>query len=459
MPFDPTLASIRFGLGLSPVVAPPASAEEMMALLADPDVMAEQVPLPTYSEVYPSLNDIREASRAVNQARGTQAEDAAQEARRALRAAGREAVGAHMRANLARAALTRDGFRERLTLFWADHFTVRAVNGGHRHLVSPYIEEAIRPHVAGRFADMLIAAVLNPLMIFYLNQHQSMGPNSQAAQRRDSGLNENLAREMLELHTLGVGGAYTQDDVRQMAELLTGVTASAQRGAFFREQQAEPGAETVLGETYGGAEESLDHVVAALEDLAMHPDTARHLARKLLVHFVGPVPDEALVEAMAARYLASGGSLLPLYEVMLESEVAWTPTLQKAKQPIDFIASAIRALAVPQETILGATRRDMLRAVQRPLAVMGQVWQSPVGPDGWPEDDAAWITPQGMAGRITWSMTVPQQLLDALPDPRDFIYHALGPTPPEAVIFAAGAAETVSDGIGIVLASAAFQRR
>ena len=459
MPFDPTLAAIRFGMGLSPLIPPPQSVEDMLARLAGPDEVAAQVYLPPYSEVYPNPNDVREASIALNEARGTEGEAAAEALQAELRELGREAVGAHLKAQLLRTTITQDGLRERLALFWADHFTVRAVNGGARHLVSPYIEEAIRANVTGRFAEMLVAVVGSPMMILYLDQHQSMGPNSPAAQRRDRGLNENLARELLELHTLGVGGAYTQTDVRELAELLTGVTASARRGAYFRAQQAEPGSETVLGVTYGGGAESLDHVIAALEDLAMHPDTARHLARKLVVHFIGPDPDQALVEAMAARYLASGGELMALYEVMLGADEAWQPTLQKVKQPFDFIASSMRALAVPAEVIEGATLQDVRRVVQRPMAVMGQVWQSPVGPDGWPEDDASWITPQGMAGRITWSMQMPQQLLEKLPDPRDFVHHALGPTPPDAVIFAAGAAETLSDGIGVVLASAAFQRR
>jgi len=297
------------------------------------------------------------------------------------------------------------------------------------------------------------------MMILFLDQHQSMGPNSETAQRRDRGLNENLARELLELHTLGVGGAYTQTDVRELAELLTGVTANARRGAYFRPQQAEPGAETVLGKSYGGGDPSVDHVIAALRDLAVHPDTAHHLARKLVVHFVSPDPDEALVEEMAAAYLAADGNLMALYDVLLRSEAAWSPVATKVKQPFDFIASSLRALAVPVDEIQNASLQDVRRIVQRPLSVMGQVWQSPVGPDGWPEDEDSWITPQGMAGRITWSMQAPREMLDRLPDPRDFVFNALGPTPPEPVLFAANAAETVSDGIGIVLASAAFQRR
>ncbi len=280
MPFDPTLAAIRFGMGLSPDIASPASVADMMVRLHGPDVAAALVPIPTYETVYPSQSDFRNASIALSEARGTDGEDTATDLQSQMREDGREAVATFLKAHLARAVVTEDGFRERLAQFWADHFTVRSTNGISRHLVSPYIETAIRPNVAGMFADMLVAVVGSPMMIYYLDQHRSMGPNSQTAQRRDRGLNENLAREVLELHTLGVGGSYSQTDVREFAELLTGVTANAQRGAFFRTQQAEPGSETVLGVTYGGDEESVDHVIAALQDLAVHPDTARHLAWK-----------------------------------------------------------------------------------------------------------------------------------------------------------------------------------
>jgi hypothetical protein len=309
VPFDPTIAAIRFGMGLSPTIAPPASVDDMLTRLAGSDEIGAAIPIPTFSTARPSPEDFGIATRARNAARGTDAEAAAEDVRDALRADSREAVAEHMKASIARAVYTHDGFRERLALFWADHFTVRATAAIRRHLVSPYIEEAIRPHVAGRFADMLVAVVGSPMMIFYLDQNRSMGPNSQSALRRDGGLNENLAREVMELHTLGVDGAYTQDDVRQFAELLTGVTANAERGGYFQENQAEPGSETVLGVTYGGDEASLDHVNAALHDIAMHPDTARHLAQKLAVHFIGPDPENALVVAMAARYLATDGAL------------------------------------------------------------------------------------------------------------------------------------------------------
>lgn len=460
MPFDPTIAAIRFGMGLSPTISPPSSVADMLARLAGPDTIATEFPIPTYTDVYPSPLDYLEATRAVRAASGTEGEDAANEHRLQVRQDGGDVMLSSFKADLLRAAYTEDGLRERLALFWADHFTARATKGIDRHLVSPYVEEAIRPHVVGNFADMLIAVVTSPIMIWYLDQHQSMGPNSvEAGRGRNRGLNENLAREVLELHTLGVGGVYQQADVTELAKLLAGITADVHRGSYFNVNRTEPGAERVLGVEYGGGEPSIEDAYAGLRGLAMHPDTARHLAQKLVVHFIGPVPNPALVDVMAARYLQDGGALLGMYEVLLGHEDAWRKDAQNVKQPFDFIASSIRALGVDRDEILNAEAVKIRRSVQRPMTVMGQTWQRPVGPDGWPEDAENWITPQGMAGRITWSMQSPRTLLDNLPDPREFVFTALGPTPPEAVLFAANAAETVNDGVGLVLASAAFQRR
>jgi len=150
---------------------------------------------------------------------------------------------------------------------------------------------------------------------------------------------------------------------------------------------------------------------------------------------------------------------LDVYTVLLNSGAAWGVELQKVKQPFDFIASSLRALDVPLEVFQNASLQDARTIIQRPLSVMGQPWQSPVGPDGWSEEAEAWVTPQGMAGRITWAMTMPTRLKDSLPDPRDFVHIALGGEPSEAVVFAAGAAATVPDGIGVILSSSAFQRR
>ncbi len=459
MPFDPILAAIRFGNGLSPDVAAPASVEDMLSMLEGPDRAAQAFPIQLYDEVVPSRLDFQSAGAAIRAAEGEEAVEAAEAARTEMRAAAFEVLGRSTASQLARDITTADGFRERLTRFWADHFTAPATNGLWRYLVYPYIEGAIRPHVTGQFADMLRAAVMSPMLIQYLAQQVSVGPNSRQARNSGRGLNENMAREVLELHTLGVGGGYTQTDVREFAELLTGVTTNVRNGGHYDARRAEPGAETVLGVTYGGDEESVDHVMAALDDLARHPDTARHLSQKLVTHFIGPQADPALVDAMTRTYAATDGNLMAVYDVMLSAEAAWAPRLQKVKQPYGFIASSLRALAVPPASLLELKYVDVRRLVLNPLQRMGQEFQQPVGPDGWPEDDEAWITPQGMAGRITWAMQMPEQLVDRLPDPREFVIDALGPTPAEPVVFAANAAETVSDGIGLVLASAAFQRR
>jgi len=459
MTFDPTLAAIRFGNGLSPDVAEPASVAQMLDLLAGPDVMAQTVPIARYDTATPSRLDLRDATRAVQRAETDAARMAAEDARQAVRAAARATSIRATTAQLTRDVITPDGFRERLVRFWADHFTAPPTSGQWRHLAYPAVEQYIRPFVAGQFADLLKSAITNPLLLLYFNQVQSVGPNSVRGLRRGGGLNENLAREVLELHTLGADGRYSQDDVRQFAELLTGLHFSLRRGTHFVPNYAEPGAETILGRTYGGSRESLDWIFAALDDLARHPDTARHVARKLITHFIGGPVDRDLLDTMSARYLETQGDLMAVYSVMLSHEAAWTPQLSKVKQPYDFIAGSLRALAVPAAELAGWDRGDVIRRVTRPLARMGQPAHTPVGPDGWSEDDAAWITPQGMAARITWAMQVPVRLIDRLPDPRDFVGHALGPTPPEAVVFAAHAAETVTDGIGLVLASAAFQRR
>ena len=457
MAFSPDLADRRFGTGLSPRVDPPSDPADILSRLAAPDDMARRFPIPLTDAAAPTVADLRALQRARAES------DAAEEAYRAGRQRMEAVRLATFRANLARGVETADGFRERLTQFWADHFTIRARNGLMRHHVTPYVEETIRPHVAGRFADMLRAAVTHPMMLLYLDQVNSVGPNSPVA-RDGRGLNENLAREVLELHTLGVGGPYGQGDVRQLAELFTGLSWGIDQGFWFRPRYAEPGAETVLGESYG-PDASLDEIHRLLDDLAAHPATARHLARKLAVHFVSDDPPPGLTDAMSAAYLASGGALLPVYEAMLRHPAAWLrdveagPGAAKVMQPLQFIQSALRGIGARGETLLSADRQTTMRHLMRPLLHMGQDWERPDGPDGLPEAAEAWITPQGMAARIDWAFRAPVALLDDLPDPRVAVHQLLGPHAPQTVVFAAGAAEDRVEGIGVILTSAAFQRR
>lgn len=458
MPLTPPIAAVRFGTGLSPVIAPPASAQAMMQALLGPDTSAAAWPIPRFAEAAPTAAAFRQMSRDRRAAVGTDREAEVEAAHDALRARAEALRLASFGATLARWIGTGDGLRERLVAFWSSHFTVRARSGTLRHLVTPYVEEAIRPHVAGRFGDLLVSAITHPMMLAYLDQTDSMGPNSQAALRRDRGLNENLARELLELHTVGVDGPYDQTDVRELAELLTGIGWDMDAGeVVYRPRQAEPGAETVLGTVYSDRAD-LSTVLALLSDLAVHPATARHVAGKLARHFVADEPPPDLVAALESRFLDTGGDLAQVTAALLDHPAAHDAAAAKVRPPFDFVAAALRALGAGPEVALLDDVQVSRRHFQLPMGVMGQPWETPGGPDGWPDDAASWITPQFMAARIDWAMRMPERILTDLPDPRDLARAALG-TPPEDVVIAAAAAEDRRIGVGVVLASAAFQRR
>lgn len=446
-----TLAAIRFGYGLPLPAAAPDTAQAMLAALAGPDRAAQDWPIDGLAVIQPKLAQLREMKG------GGRTDPALIPIYTQLQS---EMGTAHFNAErytLARALDAADGFRERLVAFWADHFTVLAK--AKSELMMPYalVEDVIRPNVTGRFSDLLTAATLHPAMLNYLDQSQSVGPNSFQGQRQEKGLNENLAREVIELHALGVGAGYAQEDVRQMAELLTGVTYDPRRGIRFEPRRAEPGPETVMGVTYEGA--GFDPVRAALGDLGQKSETAAHIARKLAVHFVSDTPDPDLVAAMQAAFAASGGDLMAVYTALLMHPAAWQTQAEKVRQPYDFVVASLRALGVSGADVI-AMKRNLFRAkVQGGMAEMGQPWKKPKGPDGWPEDAEAWISPQSLATRITWGMQIPQELVPVLPDPVAMMTACLADRASEALIWAVPRAEDTREGVGLVLASAEFNRR
>ena len=458
MAFTPDIAAIRFGEGLAPDIAPPSSIEDVLNQLRGPDLAAQEFPITPLADLHGDFSDVRTLQIAARQGRnGPDAEDLINAYKLSRRELNFRLQGA-IAPVLSRSIATNQPFRERLTRFWTDHFTVVGRNNLTRNAVPAYAEEAIRPHITGRFSDMLKAVMTSPMMLDYLDQNSSVGPNSRGAKGR-RGLNENLARELLELHTLGVGGAYTQGDVRQLAELLTGMTTEISRGFVFRPKIVEPGAETVLGKSYGGGSPAVNDIMAFLNDVALHPDTVRHISRKLAVHFTSDTPDEGMISDMAAAYAATGGELVAVYEVMLRHPYSWESFGQKVKQPIDFIVSAMRVLEVPTASLYQLNRYKLMAYAIGPMAAMGQQLHRPTGPDGWPEEAEAWVTPQGLAARIQWAMAAPSAFFRGLPDPRDFVGVALGSVADGKVIFAARAAETRREGVGLILASPAFQRR
>lgn len=459
MTFSPQLASIRFGAGLSAILPPPPAPEHLIEEVATGIEGEQRFPINGFAAILPLLEDSWQLRRQARRMGDGMDSDALREQARAIR---RELSASRAQAlihRMARYMTARYGFRERLVQFWADHFTVRGKNGDLRHAAASFVEDAIAPHIGGRFSAMLRAATTHPMMLHYLDQIQSTGPNARGRRGRNRGLNENLARELLELHTMGVEGTYTQNDVRQLAELLAGLTFRPDGGFQFRPELGEPGHETVLGKNYGAEEPALADIHAFLDDLSIHPDTAQHIARKLATHFVSDAADPLLVDRISARFRETQGDLTACYGAMLDHPSAWVEPTRKIRQPFDFISSSMRALAVDPARITEAKDRDIRTYIAQPMMLMGQPWEAPNGPDGWPEGAADWITPQGLAARLQWAMTVPRVVQPNLPDPRDFVESALGGRAGAALRFAATNAETKWEGVGLILASPEFQRR
>ena len=460
MAFESVLSQIRFGDGLSPRFQGPQSVEDMLALLSGEDIgRLEAVGIAREREIETRFQ-FKALLKERRLQKGKPGYDAAQETYEAFRQKANRQRVKNIGMEILRRAQAPDGFRERLVGFWADHFTVRAKSQETRLIVAAYAQDAIRPHITGKFEDLLFAAVTDPAMLDYLDQDESYGPNSVASTKgkKPRGLNENLAREVMELHTLGVDGPYSQGDVRQLAELFTGLSINKEGRYAFNARMAEPGDETVLGTDYGPSKDDAA-IRDVLTDLARHPATAAHIARKLAVHFVSDTVDAALVDHMTARYLATGGDLLAVYSAMLEHPSAWQPELANVKPPFDYLVSSLRALDVPLAQMSDLSVKQANSWFVRPLLRMGQEWERPNGPDGWSEADVDWITPQGLAERMEWAIRVPAEVRPDLPDPTAFALQTLDHYASPAVKFAASAAETQSEAIGLVLLSPAFQRR
>ncbi len=459
-----TVTALRFGLGLPLPAGSAVGGAAMLAALAAPGTGTDDPAMPPIAEVMTRIHDFETALRARRQARRASGERRAapeiEAAHEAAQVAINTATLARSRAMLARALGAPDGFRERLALFWADHFAVAAREAAHRELPGALVEQAIRPHLTGRFADLLMAVETHPAMLIYLDQSASFGPTSAIGLRRGRGLNENLARELLELHTLGVGAGYGQDDVRELAELLTGLALRKREGFHFQSRRAEPGAETVLGVVYPeDPADGMAPIRAVLSDLARRPETARHVSAKIAVHFVADDPDPGLIAAMEGAWLATDGDLMAVYAALLAHPAAWAAPGAKVRRPVEFVLASLRALGLGTADVLALEARHFNRLILQPMAGMGQAWQAPGGPDGWPEAAEAWISPQGLGARIRWAMEAPARLVPALPDPRALVAIALGDVAGARLVRAVGGAESRAEGVGLVLASPEFNRR
>jgi uncharacterized protein (DUF1800 family) len=350
-------------------------------------------------------------------------------------------------AQLANALTTPAPFRERLVWFWTNHFTVSLRRGECAALAGAFVEEAIRPHVTGRFSDMLLAVMRHPAMLLYLDNARSVGPGSPAGQRRQIGLNENLARECLELHTVSPASGYTQADVTSFARILTGWSIEAKQdplGFRYRAAAHEPGEHTVLGRTFPEGE---DGGVAALRFLADHPATHRHLAGQLACHFVADKPPPEAVRAIEGRLRDTGGDLGAASAALVELPAAWEPGA-KLRAPMDYVIAAIRALDPAPDD-----RPNTLGL----LGLLGQpLWVAPA-PNGWPDQAADWAGPEAMMRRIDWASGFAGRIGGA--DVSAVADASLGALLRPATADAIRLAGSRHDAFALLLTSPEFQRR
>jgi uncharacterized protein (DUF1800 family) len=351
------------------------------------------------------------------------------------------------------AAASATPFRERLVQFWSNHFTVSI----QRPIVIPvaigFENEAIRPNVTGRFRDMLLAVARHPAMLLYLDNAQSVGPNSVAGRMRDKGLNENLGREMLELHTLGVDGGYTQKDVTEFAKILTGWSiARAEEpnaGNFrYRPMIHEPGDKTLLGRVYH--EDGENEAAAAMDDLAARPETARHIATKLARHFVADDPPKAAIDALATVFQRTGGDLYAVSLALIDLPDIWSAPLTKVKTPNDLVISAYRAF--------GITDREFGDGAIGALRLMGQVPMAAPSPAGWADTADSWIAPEAMMTRVQWALAAGQKL-DGHADAREVARNSIQPVAGDSTMFHIDNAPSSAEALALLIASPEFQRR
>jgi uncharacterized protein (DUF1800 family) len=361
----------------------------------------------------------------------------------------RDIVRSEASARFAAAFNAEIGFAERLVWFWSNHFCVSADKVP--SFAGSYEREAIRPHVLGRFIDILLAAEAHPAMLFYLDNAASIGPNSIAGINRSRGLNENLAREILELHTLGVRTGYTQDDVTSFAKVLTGwsfigAQVPEHGGEFsFIPRLHEPGAQTVLGKIYD--QPGIEQGRAVLADLARHPATAEHIAFKLAHHFVADEPSPDLVGRLAKTFRITDGNLKEMARVLVTSPESWDSKRGKLKSPGEWIVASLRAAGAPQPEV-----QRLLQA----HALLGQPLWRPPAPKGYADDQGAWL--DGMALRLDIANRFASQTAEAL-DPQALVDEALGPLASSETRQTVARAESRTQAFALLLMSPEFQRR
>jgi uncharacterized protein (DUF1800 family) len=448
------IAATRFGLGARPGEIDAAKNDPRGWLKAQITRDGADLPQSDGRNSAQRLADYREDQQAIQAARKSGDPEALKSAQRDRR----QDVNQDFLARAQLGANTSASFRERWALFWANHFTVSGTKQITASIAGAFEQEAIRPNAFGGFEDMLVASSSHPAMLTYLDQAQSVGPESMVAARaqrrgRRQGLNENLAREILELHTVGVNGGYTQADVTEFARAMTGWSVARNpqetaEGAFlFRTATHEPGERTIMGRRYG--QDGVEQARAVMADLARRPATARHCARKIAAHFVADTPPPALVAQLEKAWLSSGGRLDVVAQALIDAPEAWDPAPAKFKTPYEFLISTWRAIG---------TQPQALNQIGPTLNGLGQPPFRAPSPEGWSDETSAWAAPDALIKRMTFAQGFAARVGDRL-DPNTIAAGALGARLSEPVAKAVARAESRPEALAVLLMSPEFQRR
>lgn len=458
---DAFIAASRFGLGAAP--------GDLESLSADPrgwlraQLHSRYIShtaftgLPSGIEALQSAKEILKAARAMKEAtsRAPESEKMARNDRKELRQHYLNDIYARTQAAVRSPA----PFFERLVHFWGNHFTVSVQKAQLLPMAGAFEREAIRPHILGSFEELLLASCRHPAMLAYLDNARSIGPLSRAGTRRGKGLNENLAREILELHTLGVNGGYRQEDVIALAKMLTGWTIDifgdgagkafqrdAGGGFAFVPQMHEPGAKYFLGRDY--PESGYDEAESALRDIAIHPSTAQFIATKLARHFISDTPPTEAVAQLARVFRDTNGNLTAVYETLIRLDACWQPVLVKVKTPNELVISLLRGTQVELNRIFTAGA----------FKALAQMPFSAPSPQGWSDEARDWMGAEALLQRIDLGRKM-ARALPAGTSARQLLDSTIGPVASASTHLAVATAGSPAEALTLLFASPEFQRR
>jgi len=426
MSLQPAIAVNRFGLGAMPGEIATANGNPKEWLISQ--IGPADQPAPLAGEPFKNGSALVKDLQTFRQERRELKEDGRPADLRAFLKQQRQVLINEMASRFRQGFTSRRPFAERLVWFWSNHFTISVQNPAVASLAGAYEREAIRPHIAGKFEDMLLAVATHPAMLIYLNNAQSIGPDSPAGQMVQRGLNENFGRELMELYSLGVDGGYTQSDVIALAKLLTGWSIDIQpRGAarmarFFQASfnqpegidgassgfryfpaRHEPGPVTLRGKTYA---DGFAGGRAAIHDLARDPATAKFIAFKFARHFVSDVPPPRLVAGLERCFRDTEGDLKALAITMLEDASAWDTGSEKIRNPVEYVTASYRLLNLPR----AGNAEQQIRGAMQACRMMGHFPMAAPSPKGWSDMSQDWSGPDAILSRIEWAQALGSRL-------------------------------------------------